>query len=44
MKRGKFVCDGTKDAVLTSKNMSRLFDVPVVDMINKDGYYYVFGY
>jgi len=43
MKRGKFVYDGTKDNVLTSKNIGRLFDAPV-EIINKDGYYYAFGY
>jgi hypothetical protein len=43
MKRDKFVYDGVKDKVLTSKNICRLFDAPV-EIINKDGYYYAFGY
>ena len=43
MKRGKFVYDGLKNIVLTSKNIGRLFNVPL-EIINKDGYYYVFGY
>jgi iron complex transport system ATP-binding protein len=43
MKRGRFVFDGPKDTGLTSKNISRLFDVPV-EIMNKDGYYYAFGY
>jgi len=43
MKRGRFVFDGPKDTGLTSKNISRLFDVPV-EITNKDGYYYTFGY
>jgi len=43
MKRGRFVYDGLKDTALTSKNITRLFDVPV-EIMNKDGYYYAFGY
>jgi ABC-type cobalamin/Fe3+-siderophores transport system ATPase subunit len=43
MKRGKFIYDGLKDAALTSKNIGRLFHVPL-EIINKDGYYHVFGY
>jgi iron complex transport system ATP-binding protein len=43
MKRGRFVFDGSKDDALTSKNISRLFDVPV-EIANRDGYYYAFGY
>jgi iron complex transport system ATP-binding protein len=43
MKRGRFVLDGPKDTVLTSKNISNLFDIPV-EITKKDGYYYVFGY
>jgi iron complex transport system ATP-binding protein len=43
MKKGRFVYDGPKENVLTSKNIGRLFDAPV-EIINKDGYYYAFGY
>lgn len=43
MKRGRFVFDGPKNTALTSKKISRLFDVPV-EITNKDGYYYAFGY
>jgi len=43
MKRGRFVFDGPKDTALTSNKISRLFDVPV-EVTNKDGYYYAFGY
>jgi len=43
MKRGRFVYDGSKENVLTSKNIGRLFDVPV-EIISKNGYYYAFGY
>ena len=43
MKRGKFVYDGSKENAITSKNIGRLFDVPL-EILNKDGYYYAFGY
>lgn len=43
MKRGRFVFDGPKEKALTSARMSSLFEVPVEVMI-RDGYYYVFGY
>jgi iron complex transport system ATP-binding protein len=43
MKRGRFVYDGPKDNILTSKKISRLFDAPV-EIINKNGYYYAVGY
>jgi len=43
MKKGRFVYDGPKDNVLTNKKIGRLFDAPV-KIINKDGYYYAFGY
>ncbi len=43
MKRGKFIYDSLKKNALTSKNIGRLFNVPL-EIITKDGYYYVFGY
>jgi iron complex transport system ATP-binding protein len=43
MKKGRFVYDGPKENVLTSKKIGKLFDAPV-EIINKDGYYYAFGY
>lgn len=43
MKKGRFVFDGPKDTALTTSKISRLFDVPV-EITNKGGYYYVFGY
>ncbi len=39
MKDGKFCMDGDKSAVLTGKNVSKLFGTPV-DINIKDGYYY----
>lgn len=43
MKGGRFVYDGPKEAALTSRNISNLFDLPV-EIMGKDGYYYAFGY
>ncbi len=43
MKMGKFIYDGLKEDALTSKKIGRLFHVPL-EIINRDGYYYVFGY
>lgn len=43
MKKGKFVMDGPKDNVLTDKNISDLFTIPV-RVRNCDGYYYATGY
>ena len=39
MKEGKLCDDGPKEAVLTGKNISRLFGAPV-EIKRKDGYYY----
>jgi iron complex transport system ATP-binding protein len=43
MKRGKLVYDGPKEAALTNKNISSLFDIQA-EITRKDGYYYAFGY
>ncbi|MGD0571804.1 MAG: ATP-binding cassette domain-containing protein [Sedimentisphaerales bacterium] len=43
MRKGRFYKDGPKAAILTSKNISELFRVPV--RIKKEkGHYYAFGY
>jgi iron complex transport system ATP-binding protein len=43
MKNGQFCMDGKKDEVLTEKNISNLFLVPV-RIRTDDGYYYASGY
>jgi len=39
MKNGQFYQDGTKEAVLNSENISKLFEASV-EIKRKDGYYY----
>lgn len=39
MKDGKFYKEGTKECVLTDKNISKLFEIPV-EIKKKSGYYY----
>lgn len=43
MKGGAIVKDGPKESILTDKNISALFDVPV-QIKADDGYYYTTGY
>jgi iron complex transport system ATP-binding protein len=43
MKDGRFVADGTKEALLTDRQIGRLFEVPV-HVKEEDGYYYATGY
>jgi iron complex transport system ATP-binding protein len=39
MKRGRVVKDGPKTEVLTSANLSELFDVPGLELAERDGFY-----
>lgn len=43
MKNGRFEHDGPKEAILTSRNIGNLFDVPV-QVKQEKGYYYTTGY
>ena len=40
MKQGRVVKDGPKREILTSANLSELFDVPGLEVVERDGYYH----
>jgi len=42
MKNGQIIMDGPKETILTSRNIGRLFDIPI-RIRRKNGYYYALG-